>query len=186
MLIGWHQANLNQPLVNGGIEVIEIELVATAILVVGFVDDLRSRKIHNKLLLGLLLFTVVFAFFVRGLHGLSEGVISAGLALLLTFPLVFFRALGGGDMKLFTLFGFLLPLGQVVQVFALSILAGAAIGLVRAALGGQLMAVIRSTAAIAVHKGVKPTGEHNIPYSAALLLGWLMNLSMIHFGGGLL
>lgn len=163
-----------------------IELVSTFVLIVGFVDDLRSRKIHNKLLLGLFSFLILYIFTTRGFSGLLDGLTGSAVALALTFPLVWFRVLGGGDMKLFAVFGFTSAPADIVQVYLWSILAGAFIGLVRAALGGQLLNVLRSTAMVAVHRSIKPTGEHNIPYSAALLIGWLTHLTLIHSGGGLL
>jgi len=154
----------------GGVKL--IDLVSTLILVIGCVDDLRSRKIHNSLLLGLLVFAFIFIVAIRGLLGLENGLMSAGLALALTFPLVYFRALGGGDMKLFTVFAITSDPSSVIRVFLFSIVAGAMIGLVRAAISGQLMTVLKSTALVAMDRSIKPSGEFNIPFSVALLLGW--------------
>lgn len=154
--------------------------MSTLILTIGFADDLRSRKIHNILLLGLLAFAFLFVFALRGLNGIETGLMSAGLALVLTFPLVFFGALGGGDMKLFTVFGLTSEPMIVVQVYVYSLIAGALIGLVRAALSGQLMTVLKSTALVAIDRSAKPVSEFKIPYSAALLMGWL-----VHCAGGL-
>lgn len=162
-----------------------IDLVSTLILVIGLGDDLRSRKIHNSLLLGLLVFTILFILGFRGISGVGSGLMSAGLALALTFPLVYFRALGGGDMKLFTVFAITTDVGTVLQVFVYSIIAGALIGLVRAAIGGQLLTVLKSTALIAMHRSIKPSTEFNIPFSAALLLAWLVHLMGATPWGGL-
>jgi prepilin peptidase CpaA len=162
-----------------------IDLVSTLILVIGVVDDLRSRKIHNSLLLGLLAFAILFVLAYRGFSGLGYGLLSAGLALALTFPLVYFRALGGGDMKLFTVFAITSDVGTVLQVFVYSIIAGALIGLVRAAIGGQLMTVLKSTALVAMNRSIKPSTEFNIPFSAALLLGWLVHCMNATPWGGL-
>lgn len=139
----------------------------------GFADDLRSRKIHNVLLIGLLLLSALVIFTLRGISGVGYGLGCSALAVTLTLPLVYMRALGGGDMKLFAVFAFTSTPIAVMWVLAYSFVAGALIGLVRAALGGNLMAVIRSTATIATSKHCEPTGEFNIPFSAALLLGWL-------------
>jgi prepilin peptidase CpaA len=157
-----------------------LDLVSTLILVIGLVDDLRSRKIHNILLLGLLVFAFLFVFAVRGLTGIENGVLSALLAIGLTFPLVYFKALGGGDMKLFAVFGITSNPSVVIQVYLYSLIAGALIGLVRAALSGQLMTVLKSTALLAMDRTNKPSGEFNIPFSAALLTGW-----MVHCCGGI-
>lgn len=156
-----------------------IDLVSTLILVIGFVDDLRSRKIHNNLLLGLLVFTVLFVLAIHGVHGLGYSLWAAGLALGLTFPLVFFGALGGGDMKLFTVFALTCDPNTVFQVFVYSIIGGGLIGLVRAAISGQLVNVLKSTALVALNREIKPSSEFKIPYSAALLLGWLIHCMSI-------
>jgi prepilin peptidase CpaA len=139
------------------------------------VDDLRSRKIHNILLLGLLVFAIVFVFAIRGVSGVGHGLLSAGLALALTFPLVLFGALGGGDMKLFAVFALTSDPSSVVTVYLYSLITGALIGLVRAALSGQLLTVLKSTALVVVDRSAKPSSEFTIPFSAALLLGWLIH-----------
>jgi Flp pilus assembly protein protease CpaA len=142
---------------------------------IGCVDDLRSRKIHNNLLLGLLVFAIAFVFALRGISGLGNGLMSAGLALALTFPLVYFQALGGGDMKLFAVFALTSDPTSVIHVYIYSIVAGALIGLIRAAVGGQLMTVLKSTALVAMNRSIKPSGEFNIPFSAALVVGWMIH-----------
>lgn len=163
-----------------------IDVLSTLILTAGFVDDVRSRKIHNKLLLALLAFAVIIVFALRGFSGLGYGLFSMLLATLLTYPLVVIGALGAGDLKLFATFAFTSDPYSVVVVYLYSLVAGAMIGLVRAALGGELLAVFRSTTALAAHRASKDLGSFNIPFSAALLLGWLVHWTSGRWWEGLL
>ncbi len=71
----------------------------------------------------------------------------------------------------------------MLQIFLYSIVAGALIGLVRAALGGELISALKSTAAVATTGVIKPTGKFNIPFSAALLLAYLVNWTLTSSGG---
>jgi prepilin peptidase CpaA len=155
-----------------------IDFVSTFILVVGFGDDLRSRKIHNGLVIGLFLLALIFIYAIRGMGGVAHGLIGSAEAFALTFPLVYMGAIGGGDMKLFSVFAMTSEPYAILIIYMYAIVAGAFIGLVRATVSGELMTVVRSTAAIATSASAKPSGTHSIPFSAALLLGWLTYWSM--------
>jgi Flp pilus assembly protein protease CpaA len=155
-----------------------IDGLSTLILVLGFGDDLRSRKIHNALVVGLLLLSILIIFTARGASGLGYGFGCALLGAVLMYPLVHLKAMGAGDMKLFAVFSFTSDPTTVMYVYGYSLIAGAAIGLVKATLSGGLFTVLNATALLAIDGKNKPTGDYNIPYSAALLLGWLAFASM--------
>jgi hypothetical protein len=76
-------------------------------------------------------------------------------------------------MKLFAVFSFTIAPMIVLSVFAYSLIAGAAIGLARATLSGELVTVLRSTARIAANPAVKPLNKFGIPFSGAILMGWM-------------
>jgi Flp pilus assembly protein protease CpaA len=155
-----------------------INVVSTFILLAGVVDDLRSRKIHNSLLVGLLLLTVLAVFTIRGFEGIGYGFMCLVLSLVLTFPLTYLRALGGGDMKLFAVFALTSDPASVMWVLLYSLVVGALMGLVRATLSGDLLTVLRSTTLVALDRANRPTGEFNIPFSVALFFGWLLHWSL--------
>ena len=85
------------------------------ILLVASIDDLRSRKIHNHLILFMLPFVLLAVFLShgvlvgsaggfsasRGFEGLLAGGFSALLALLVGVPLTLGRIIGGWGFKTF-------------------------------------------------------------------------------------
>lgn len=73
--------------------------VATFTLVAGMVDDLRSRKVHNALVLSLLPIVALASFYFRGFEGTLPGIGAMLIALLLTIPLFAARIFGGGDVE---------------------------------------------------------------------------------------
>ena len=156
--------------------------MSTLILGLGFADDLRSRKIHNALLLGLLLLSFLVLFTLRGMGGVGYGIGCMFLGAILMYPLVLVKALGAGDMKLFAVFAFTQDPSTVMYVYGYSLVAGAGVGLMKAALSGGLMTVMSSTAFLAIDRKNKPSGEYNIPFSSALFLGWLTYASMNVWG----
>ena len=79
-------------------------LLPGLILLIAVIDDLRSRKIHNKLILFLFPFVFLAVFLLKGFDGLLAGGFSALLALLVGVPLALGRVIGGGDLKLLVLF----------------------------------------------------------------------------------
>lgn len=69
--------------------------------------DIRERKIPNWLIIIGLLGICIFRYAERGVHGILDGIISGGLVIILFFPLFLIRALGAGDIKLFSMVAFM-------------------------------------------------------------------------------
>jgi Flp pilus assembly protein protease CpaA len=156
---------------------------ATFTLVAGMVDDLRSRKVHNELILILLALVACSCFYFTGVEGLLTGTGAMLLALVLTIPLFAFRILGGGDVKLFAVFA--LAVNPLIMFWTLiySFVWGALFGVTRAALSSQLLAVVKNTTKIGQRQKVEAQHIHKIPYTFALLLGWLTQLTYLRITG---
>src|SRR6218665_3030537 len=75
-------------------------LLTAAFLAAGSADDLRSRKIHNPLVLILLGLSLIAASFIPEIH-LFNSAQSFGLAFVLGLVLFMTKVWGGGDAKLF-------------------------------------------------------------------------------------
>lgn len=150
-------------------------VVPSVILLAGVVDDLRSRKVHNELVLACLFVAAAYTFYAGGLAGLGTGLLGMGAALFMTLPLVLFGILGAGDLKLFLAFGLATSWSTAVYVGIAALIWGAIFGVFRAAAGGELKALFANTMNLASRK---PAGElHRIPYTIALLMGWLTYLA---------
>jgi prepilin peptidase CpaA len=158
-------------------------LIPTLILLSGVIDDLRSRKVHNKLVLilsGLALIAVVAMW---GFHGLLYSLIAVLTVIALCVPLVLTGVMGAGDMKLLMAFAIATSWNSVLWVLVYSLVWGALLGVFSAVLRGQGRLLLASTMSVALFRKQSQFPLHKIPYTIALFFGWLTELSFNHFGG---
>lgn len=151
-------------------------LASTAILIAGVVDDLRSQKFHNWLFLACCAFGLSVSLALGGWDGLllsSVGFI-AGIAIPL--PLVLAGSLGAGDMKLLAAFGLVAGWEAVLSVAILSLFWGAIFGVVRTVANGQGKLLLANLFAIVALRERKGLQLHRMPYTVALLVGWMSHL----------
>lgn len=161
----------------------EMMAVATFTLVAGMVDDFRSQKVHNWLVLSLMAVVAGCSIYFRGFEDSLIGVGAFLLALIITIPLFAVRILGGGDVKLFSVFALAVDPVTMFWTLIYSFIWGALFGVTRAALSNQLMALVRSTYRAADRQRVQVQEIHKIPYTFALLLGWFTQLTLLRAGG---
>ena len=146
--------------------------LATAVLVLAAVTaaaiDVRSRRIPNWL-------TGTLALIALGVH-VPQGVVPALIAIASmcgAFALGSFAFsagwFGGGDVKLIAACCGLVSFPGCVSLVLFILLAGALLALVTAALRGRLLALVRSTAAVAVRGA--PTEKNALPYGVAIAAG---------------
>lgn len=161
----------------------EMWAIATFSLVAGTVDDLRTRKVHNGLVLSLLALALIANFYFRGWDGTLIGIGALLLALVATIPLFMSGTLGGGDVKLFAVFAVCVDPTSMFYTLFYSIVWGALFGVTRAAMQKQLLSLVRTTYKLASRQRVEPQQIHKIPYTFALLLGWFTQLTLLRSGG---
>ena len=148
------------------------------ILLIACVDDLRTRKIHNKLILFLLAFTLPAVFLMKGWEGLMSGFFSALLALLFAVPLSLARVIGGGDLKLFVLIAFSLNFKELFWIAIYSLPWALLLGLIKIALDKKLKDFFWNILFLFRHRTAKGLEFHSIPYSIALFMAWLSLLTV--------
>ncbi len=163
-------------------EVASTFIVPSLILGAGIIDDLRSQKVHNKLIMILLPLAIVGQFLGFGLEGLAYGGLAFLFALMLTIPMVLTGMLGGGDMKLLALFALATNLNATIWVSVTSLFWGGLLGVIHAILNKQGTLLLWNT--IGLFKKQKPDENHmtKIPYTVALMFGWMTYLSLTQFG----
>ncbi|MGZ3723900.1 MAG: A24 family peptidase [Bdellovibrionales bacterium] len=161
----------------------EMWFVATGILLAGMVDDLRSRKVHNQLLVVVFPIALICSFYFRGFDGTMLGIGAFIGALIITIPLFAAGILGGGDVKLFAVFGFCVDPSSMLSTLLYSFIWGAVFGLTRAALQGQLLVLVRNTYKASRGRRTQTQEVQKIPYTFALLLGWFTQLTLLHASG---
>jgi Flp pilus assembly protein protease CpaA len=163
----------------------EMLAIATSVLIIGLADDLRSRKVHNALVLSLLPVVLSASIYFRGWSGTFAGLFALVLALIVTAPLFSLRVVGGGDVKLFALFALAVEPHNMFWTLVYSLIWGVLFGLTRAVLQRRLLALVRNTYRVAARQKLHVQELHTIPYTFALLLGWFTQLTFLRAGGGL-
>ena len=149
---------------------------ATAILIAGAVDDLRSRKVHNWLFLACAAVALVVVAVFGGVGAVPMALLGfvAGIGVLL--PLVLLKVIGAGDMKLLAAFGIAAGAQAVITVALYSLVWGAFFGLMQVVINGQIKQVISNMFSIVVMRERQGLTLHKIPFTIALFFGWLSHL----------
>jgi prepilin peptidase CpaA len=161
---------------NSSLASIAPTLVATLILATGVVDDFLVRKFHNWLFLTCLAVALITSVLLGGWQGLNSAVIGfiAGLACML--PLVLMGIVGAGDMKLLAAFGTVAGWSATVNVAVYSLIWGAVFGVFQVLLNKQFASTIKNMVSIASFKERQTLQLHKMPFTAALIVGWLTHL----------
>lgn len=159
-------------------------ILPTLILIVGVVDDLRTKKIHNKLVIVLLAIAALYQFAFFGPTGLLQGLMASGLAFLIFVPMVLSKMLGAGDMKLMLAFGMSTIWVNVLWTSIYSLVWAAVFGIIYAISHKKLTGLLVNTIDLAKFKKGASDNTLKIPYSIALLMGWLHQLANLFFKGG--
>ena len=160
-------------------------LVPSLILTAGLVDDLKTRKVHNWLVLSALAVALMGSYFLGGFDAVKDGLLGGGMAIALMLPMVLLGMLGAGDMKLMVAFGASTNTTVVLWVIIYSFIWGVVLGLIRALLQKEGWNLLKNTFLILKGKKRDEIKYHKIPYTVALFFGWLTHLSL-QFQGGLL
>lgn len=143
------------------------------VLLAGGVDDLRSRKIHNHLILLLLPFVLAGVFLIKGPQGLLPAFAGFITALVIGLPLTLGKIIGGGDFKLLLLFGLTLNATGVFFSFVCALPWALFLGVVKMALDKNLKSFASNLFSLAQLKKPRRQQLHTIPFSIALIFGWL-------------
>ena len=154
-----------------------------ALLLVGAAwSDLRTRRIPNVLTVSGLALALALRSFA-GPAAVNEGLLGAGLALLVVLPLLALGGFGGGDAKLLIMVGAFAGPRGFVAAFALSALVGGALSLRVALQSGMLVPLLANTGQLALNlvtlgrKGRRQTldspGAVGVPYGVAIAAGSL-------------
>ena len=143
------------------------------ILLAGVVDDLRSKKIHNWLILVLLTVTTFSVLLLQGVQGIFPALGKLFIALGITVPLVLMKVIGGGDMKLYAVLALVLsPRSLMVSLFC-AFCWGAVLGLIKVILDKKTGLMYANFLSLFKLKRPQADTLHAFPFSVSLFLGWL-------------
>jgi len=144
------------------------------LLVLATLTDLRWGKIFNALTFPYFFAGLVFCFFRGGLDGnggVGEGFVAVGIAILLYFPLYFFKTLAAGDVKLLMAIAPWVGPKVVINIAAISILFGALVGITVLV---RTVGLRGSAQSLKTHiKSLAPMKSHRMPFAPAFLCAFL-------------
>jgi Flp pilus assembly protein protease CpaA len=95
-------------------------------------------------------------------------------------PLVLLGAIGAGDMKFMMCFGLIMGTVTTFEIFVYALFWGALIGVLQSAVAGRLALLLSNL--VGFFYKLKPAKPQKIPYTVAILFGWLTHWQV----GGLL
>ena len=164
-------------------------MVCLALLTAAAVMDIRYSKISNRLILGGLAMGFFFQVLESGLGGAGVFLINVSIPVILLFLLFLMRALGAGDIKLFSVVGGICGFQWLFLTLAASFLVGACMSLCKMAYHRSLIArlavfgnyVRQSLAEGRILKyPQEPEGkQHIIHFSIAILIGYGITMGVI-------
>lgn len=154
----------------------------TALLLAACLTDIKYRKVLNWFVVASFLCILGSHLFFANREVLFEGVMGLVMAFTLTLPLFMMRALGGGDVKIFALFGLTTNVDAVIFTFIASLLWGSLLGIIRAIFNKQGDVLVSNF--IKIIKLQKPERHtlHQIPFTVALLAGWFTYIIYTGYG----
>jgi len=147
-----------------------IDFLPISFLFIAVADDLVYRKFHNWLFLSLTTLAIAYVFFFAQLTWI-DGIGGFFVGGLLMLPLVLAKAIGAGDMKFMMAFGLLMGTQPIFWVFIYALFWGALIGVLQSLFSSELKAVLWKT--LGLFQRMRPTKTNKIPYTVAILFGWL-------------
>ena len=151
--------------------------LATMLLLAGVADDLRSRKVHNQLIIAGAVVSISFLLF---LHGPLAAFMIAGLSLATAFvvalPVYMMKIFGGGDYKLFLVVSLLLSVEQILITLCASMIWGSLLGIFQVVLKGQGKQFAHNLMALGQRVKIADDKMHKIPFTIALFFGFLTSL----------
>lgn len=149
-------------------------MMPTALLLAACLTDIKYKKVLNSFVV-ISFLCVLGSYFIFS-NTLRETLLDGGLgfamAIALTLPLYLMRALGGGDLKIFAVFGFATNVDAVIFTFAASLLWGSLLGVIRAIFNKQGDILFSNFIKIIRLQKPEPHTLHEIPFTVALLAGW--------------
>ena len=160
--------------------------LTAALIVASVIDDLRSRKVHNYLVIAIFVVSLAAAAFKDGWAGAFEIPPSILAAFIFCLPLYLIKAIGGGDVKLLIALSPLMSWPEVGWTLVFSLVWGALLGIVMMITKNQFRSFVQNLKSMALRNPVSAQQLHKIPYTIAIFFGFLTQASLAQRGVSLL
>lgn len=157
-------------------------LIVLAALAGAVFTDLKSRRVDNRFVLGILAVGLLAQVFLNGLSGLLNSGASIMTAFAFGLPLYLLKVFGGGDFKLMIAISSLLDWKATIVVFLASFVWGAVLGLFRVIMSGGLKSVAHNMLGLALKNKPQQSQLHVMPYTVAIFFAFLSHLTLKQLG----
>lgn len=104
-------------------------IILSLFLAIAIIDDIRSYRIHNSIVVSAFVAGLILNLIQRGFHGLLLSLLAALIPIVILFPLFALRMLGSGDIKLFCAIGSIMGIEFIFNSMIFAFLAGGVISL---------------------------------------------------------
>lgn len=108
-----------------------VYLILLGFLICAVYTDMTQTRISNRLIVLGLLLGVVFRIFTKGSIGVFCYLVNISIPVILLYLLFQMRALGAGDIKLFSMLGAFLSTEQLLQMMLLAFVICAVLGILK-------------------------------------------------------
>lgn len=152
--------------------------------------DIQSGKIRNRLILLGLAEGLILQAAESGWRGIFAFLANVSIPVVLCYLLFLMRALGAGDIKLFSVIGGIWNFQMLIVTMAASFLAAAAMSLCkmlyhrnlvsRLCVFGTYLHQVFTSAKLSQYPKSAPKGRHTIHFSIAILIGYLIALEVAY------
>jgi prepilin peptidase CpaA len=164
--------------------------IVLIVLAAAVVSDIKTKRVDNRFVLGAFAIGTLFQVMTAGSPGLWALGSSVLTAIVLGLPLYLMRIFAGGDFKLLVAISTLLDWKTMITVILSSLVWGAVLGLFQTIIQGNLKVVFNNLIAIFLNilsrKKPQLTQLHAMPFTVAILLGFLSHLTLSQVGWELL
>ncbi len=175
------QPNIGSNLLAGKVSFLQIALTIL-LLLLAVIDDLRSKKVHNQLVIICFAVAIVFMTFAQGSQAVFPAALSMMTAALIIIPLYLLRIVAGGDVKIFLAVSPLLTWEEILITIFASLIWGSILGLVQVILKGQIKSFLANMMMLFHRSKIPSQNVHKIPYTVALFFGFLSSLVWLKEG----
>lgn len=166
---------------NEGLFFLTLALIGASVI-----DDIRSRKVHNSLVISIFIVAAWAAIQQAG----ASAALAVGTSLIAAFafclPLYLMKAVGGGDFKLMMALSPLLGWADLGWTLVFSLVWAVILGLIMIVLRKEVSSFANNLGSIALRNPVGQKELHKIPYTVAILFGFLTQFSLVERGVSLL
>lgn len=156
-------------------------ILPTFFILVAVTEDLRTKKVRNPIVIGMIVIALAAAIGIDGLKALPWSALGMMTAFFLGFPLFMLGILGAGDVKVFVAASVLLSWDGIIYLGVASLFWGAILGIIRSLVAGEAKALAMNTwGLLRYQRKPEPSQLHFVPFTVALAFAWISYLIQVN------